>query len=126
MIETILTYLVFLPLYPVITVMYSIEMGFFLYLIGWLFIGSILGYFLHRLNNPVPFIILIVIWFMPSTIICGSATVMPWLSVIPYAFIEGNCAGVFSLGFSLAANLVIACCLRWIYLKVKNSSNKNA
>ncbi len=106
--------------------MYSAEMGILHYLVGWILVGSIAGYFLFRLSNPVPFIALVAFWFMPSTIICGAATVMPWLSVVPYAFSVGNCAGAFSLAFSLFANITIVYIVRMLYLRFKQRAINHA
>lgn len=115
--ETILTYFFYLPFYPLVVVFYSLEMGILHYLIGWVALGSVIAYLVRRTIFNFLFPYFFVVWFMPGTIICGSATVVPWATTIPFMFNEGGCVSWFSLIFNLAANTAVVFIVRFLYLK---------
>lgn len=119
MIETVLTYLYFLPFYPIVVIGYALESGIFLHFLIWLVVGCFIGHCLRQIGKNYLFLTWLIIWFMPGTIICGSATMVPWFATILVTFNPGGCASLFSVGFSLVANTLIIFGLQYIYVWYK-------
>ena len=119
MLETVITYFYFLPFYPLVVFGYALESELFLQLIIWFVLGCFVGHYLRSFGKSYLFLAWLVIWFMPGTIICGSATMVPWFTTIWVALSTGGCSNLFSLSFSLAVNSIIVFGVRFIYVWYK-------
>ena len=102
--EILLTYLTFTLPWPTAFLWWAFSEGPWHYVVIWIVVGLPVGYLLKRRGLGKAFLAWIITWFMPSTIICGAATLVPW-SFAFYNTVRGNdCSSWLSLGLSLALN----------------------
>jgi hypothetical protein len=68
--------------------------------------------------------ILISLWLMPGTIVCGAATIAPWPFTILYMFYEGGCVTVISTLVTLLFNfLIVFACFKLIDIFMKKHAS---
>jgi hypothetical protein len=82
-------------------------MGFIQFAIAWMLIGLSIAYGLYRWAPRLLFKLWIVVWFMPGTLICGSATLIPWVSLLFWLGNEGHCVTLSSTITCLALNFFV-------------------
>jgi hypothetical protein len=116
MIEVVGTYVLFLAMYPIAIATYAAEApGQF---VGWFAIG-LAAVLLLRRWCPLAVKLWIALWFMPGTIICGAATLLPLPFAVWAAFNPGRCATVASLLECLALNNVFVFGITSLFRKLR-------
>lgn len=117
--EILQTYLFFLLPWPGAFVSWAIYDGGLSALALWLGVGPPVAYVLHRFARNFVFLSWLIVWFMPGTIICGSATLWPWAFALVAAFGEGGCSTPLSLFVTLAINAAIVIALSAAYRRLR-------
>ena len=122
--EILLTYLFFVLPWPTAFVNWALTMSAWQPLLLWVALGVPVAYLLYRYQKRLALLAWLVVWFMPSTIICGSATAFPWAFALYSLFQEGGCASVLSLGLSFVGNTLIVLAVAAIVRRLKRRPNE--
>ena len=122
--EILLTYLFFVLPWPTAFVNWALTTGAWQPLLLWLAVGIPVIYLLYRYQKRLVLLAWIVIWFMPSPIICGSATAFPWAFALYRLFQEDGCVSVLSLSLSLVVNTLIVLSVAAIVRKLRRRRNE--
>ncbi|MCX7553288.1 hypothetical protein OS175_05315 [Marinicella sp. S1101] len=123
MYEVLLTYIYFMFPYPTGYFFYATEMGFIEYAIAWMLVGLSIAYGLHRWAPRLFFKLWIVVWFMPGTLICGSATLIPWITSLFWLGNESYCVTLLSTITCLALNLLVVFTLASVFRKLRQPTS---
>jgi len=107
MLEVVTVYFAGLILYPVALGFYALEMEIYWELAAWGALGAAVVFLLRFFSKKVLALFFAAVWFMPGTVICGSATVLPWPATVYMLFNDGGCSSYFSVLFTLACNLLV-------------------
>ncbi|MGD9584477.1 MAG: hypothetical protein AB7V26_12525 [Lysobacterales bacterium] len=125
LVEILLTYLFMLLPWPSAFVQWVWESDAWAVLVVWLAIGLPATWLVNRFVGRRLRLLWIAVWFMPSTLICGSGTLVPWPmafgsvieEAIDAAVDTGGCITVVSLLMTLTFNLIFvfggAAAFRW-------------
>jgi len=107
LLEIVLTYAFLLLPWPSAFVRWAWEMNAWAILLGWLAVGVPATWGIARFGGRKLFLCWLVFWFMPGTIICGAATLVPWPMALVMAFAQDGCSTALSLGISLVFNAIL-------------------
>lgn len=93
----------------------------------WLIIAVVILYLVNKNYSYVWRNLFIAIWIFPGTIICGSATVVPWPLAVLSFFSGTGCSPIWALISSFAFNIIVVHLVFqcWTIFRTKRSS-KNA
>lgn len=123
--QVLLTYLFYVLPWPTAFVNWALtNSGAWHGLVLWLAVGIPVFYMLRRYRMQRALLAWIVVWFMPSTIVCGSATAFPWTFALYGLFGEGGCVSVLSLGVSLVVNTLIVLVVAAVVRRLRRGQNE--
>lgn len=106
-IEILTSYFFLLLPWPSAFVLWCREMDAWVLLVAWLVVGAFVVWRVARRKSRRALFAWIAFWFMPGTVICGSATLVPWPLALIMAFGESGCSSALSLGTTAALNFAI-------------------
>lgn len=95
---------------------YSEEMDLWGYFAGWILVGAAVAFPLSRLKRRFYMLAWITIWFMPGTIICGSAALVPWPMALYGSILGSECSTPLTVVLSLLFNALIVVAV-WALLR---------
>lgn len=109
--------LYFLPQYPL--AIWELVEGNAVELVIWLVFGALATFGLSRFRQGRFVIPFIAAWFMPGSLVCGSAGIWPLPFAVSMIFGNGNCASVLSVSANFAVNCALLYGLRTISRKLR-------
>jgi hypothetical protein len=116
MIEVVGTYVLLLAIYPVAIAVYALDdPGRFAV---WFALGLVPLYLLAWWRPPVAKL-WTALWFMPATIICGAATLVPLPFVVWSLFFPVRCASFASVLVCLALNVALVFGVAWSWTRIR-------
>jgi len=89
-----------------------------LWLSAWLIVG-VIALVLARRSRIVT-IGCLALWFLPGTVICGSAMLVPLPYAVAAALGPGKCAGPASLAICIVLNAAIVVGLAWLLQRMRS------
>ncbi len=107
LVEILTSYFFLLLPWPSAFVLWCSETDAWELLVAWLVVGAFALWALTRREGRRALLVWIAFWFMPGTVICGSATLVPWPLAFIMAFGESGCSSAIALGTTAALNFAI-------------------
>lgn len=109
MLEILSVYFIGLILYPIAIGAYAIESGAYILYGIWLILGYVFWWTFSKYTLQKYRVFPISVWFLPSTLICGAAAVIPWpVAVIWYLAGAQGCISIVSLATTFLLNMILA------------------
>jgi predicted membrane protein len=117
-IEFLLTYIIGIILYPLFIAVWGVSAP--IYIGVWVFLCTAFLYLFLRYRKRGIVKIFVAVFVLPSTVICGAATVVPWPIAILSAQSNSGCTPIWALLTSLVMNFIVVYIGTYIVYRFKH------